>query len=133
MAQDMARALNLTAVTQSLEPLSDPTNGKSGTGCQSLAACTGQQFQSPSAVITALGAMLQEDGWTEDPLLGAGGPTGIGAGYRKDKQLCMAGAIWRPDAAANCPQDQPISACPVTPEQQLYTITLNCGLEATAP
>ena len=37
----------------------------------------------------------------------------------------MASALWLPDPAANCPQDQPISACKLTPAQQLYTITLD--------
>ncbi len=53
-------------------------------------------------------------------------------GYRKDNQLCYAGAMWSPDASANCPTDQPISTCPLTPEQQLYTVTLNCGEEVEA-
>jgi putative hemolysin len=132
-AQAMAHTLNITEVTQSNAPLTDPSNGKSGTGCQSLAAGTGQQFQSPDAVIKALDGMLKSEGWTEDQMLASGGPTGMGSGYRKDNQLCMDAAIWQPDASANCPQDQPISACAVTPEQQLYTITLNCGVETSTP
>jgi putative hemolysin len=130
MAQDMAHTLAITEVTQSIEPLTDPANGQSGNGCQSLAAGAGQQFQSPVAVIKSLDTMMTEDGWVEDPMLAAGGPTGMGSGYRNDNQLCLTAAMWKPDASANCPQDQPISACPVTPEQQLYTITLNCGIEA---
>jgi putative hemolysin len=130
-AQAMAHTLNITEVTQSNVPLTDPTNGKSGTGCQSLVTGTGtgQQFQSPDAVIKSLDAMLKDEGWTEDQMLASGGPTGMGSGYRKDNQLCLDAAIWQPDASANCPKDQPISACKVTPEQQLYTITLNCGVE----
>jgi putative hemolysin len=131
-AQAMAHTLNITEVTQSIAPLSDPVNGKSGTGCQSLATGTGAQYQSPDAVNKALGTMLTEEGWTEDPMLAAGGPTGIGSGYRKDDQLCLTSALWQPDASANCPSDQPISACNVKPEQQLYTITLNCGVETAA-
>ncbi len=130
-AQAMAHTLNITEVTQSIAPLSDPVNGKSGTGCQSLATGTGAQYQSPDTVNKELGSMLVSEGWTEDPMLAAGGPTGIGSGYRKGNQLCLTSAMWQPDASANCPQDQPISACPVTPEQQLYTITLNCGVETS--
>jgi putative hemolysin len=37
----------------------------------------------------------------------------------------MADAMWLPDPAANCPQDQPISACQLTAAQQLYTITID--------
>ena len=44
----------------------------------------------------------------------------------------MAGATWWPDASANCPTDQPVSACSLTPAQQNYTITLNSGEEVTA-
>jgi hypothetical protein len=73
--------------------------------------------------------MLAEQGWTEDPQLAADGPTGTAAGYRKEDQICLAAASWVPDPSANCPADQPISACALTPEQQLYTITLNCGVE----
>jgi acetylornithine deacetylase/succinyl-diaminopimelate desuccinylase-like protein len=79
-----------------------------------------------------LDGMLMDEGWTEDPMLAAGGPAGIGAGYRKGDQICLASAEWRPDASANCPKDQPITACTVTPQQQLYTITLNCGVESSS-
>jgi hypothetical protein len=128
-AQAMAHALNVVEVTQSTAPLSDPETGASGTGCQATVTGTGEQFKSPDAVVNTLGNMLKDEGWTEDPMLAAGGPTGIGAGYRKGDQICMAAAQWWPDDSANCPKDQPISACQVTPEQQLYTVTLNCGQE----
>jgi len=62
-------------------------------------------------------------------MLAAGGPTGSGRGYRKGEQICLAAAMWQPEPAANCPQDQTISACQVKPEQQNYTVTLNCGVE----
>jgi putative hemolysin len=131
-AQAMAHTLNVVEVTQANAPLSDPSTGASGTGCQATVTGTGKQFQSPDAVVNALGGMLKDQGWTEDQMLAAGGPTGMGAGYRKGDQMCMVLAEWQPDASANCSKDQPISACQVTPEQQLYTITLNCGVEASA-
>ena len=76
--------------------------------------------------------MLVEQGWTADPMLAAGGPNAIDEGYRKGDQICWAGAGWQPDDSANCPKDQPVSACTVTPAQQNYTITLNCGVESPA-
>lgn len=128
-AQAMANALNVTEVTQSNAPLTDPVNSKSGIGCQAEVKGTGEQFKDPMTVVNTLGAMLKGEGWTEDPMLAAGGPTGMGAGYRKNDRMCMVLAGWQPDASANCPTDQPIAACNVTPEQQLYTVTLNCGVE----
>jgi Tol biopolymer transport system component len=137
----MAHALDVLAGTppdtpfipvQSEAPLSDPVNGANGFGCQATINATGAQFESPDVVVNALGSMLKDQGWTEDPMLAAGGPTGMGAGYRKNDQICMADAIWHPDDSANCPQDQPISSCQVTPEQKLYTVTLTCGVEVPA-
>jgi dipeptidase D len=128
-AQAMAHALDVLEVTQSEAPLTDPVTGAAGTGCQATVTGTGEQFESPDAVVKTLGSMLEEQGWTADPMLAAGGPNAIDEGYRKDDQICWAGAGWQPDASANCPKDQPVSACQVTPAQQDYTITLNCGVE----
>jgi putative hemolysin len=128
-AQAMSHTLDDLIPTQSETPFSDPVTGAAGTVCRSTVTGTGVQFESPQAVVNELGGMLKEQGWTEDPMLAASGPIGIGAGYRKGDQICIASAIWQPDASANCPKDQPISACQVTPEQQIYTVTLDCGEE----
>jgi putative hemolysin len=128
-AQAMSHTLDDLVPTQSEEPLTDTVSGVTGTGCQATITGTGEQFESPSAVVAELGGMLEEQGWTADPMLTADGPTGTAQGYRKDDQICWASAGWSPDASANCPQDQPISACPVTPEQQDYTVSLNCGVK----
>jgi hypothetical protein len=128
-AQAMAHFLDVLEVTQSDEPLDDPVTGASGVGCNATVTGSGEQFESPAAVVGILGGMLEEQGWTVDPMLAADGPTGTAMGYRKGDQICVAAALWQPDDSANCPPDQPISACPVTPEQQNYTITLNCGVE----
>jgi Tol biopolymer transport system component/putative hemolysin len=130
-AQAMSHALADLIPTQSEEPLDDWVTGATGIGCQVTITGTGVQFESPAAVVYALGSMLGEEDWTADPMLVADGPTGTAAGYRKGDQICMAAAMWQADDSANCPQDQPISACPVKPEQQNYTVTLNCGV-ATA-
>ena len=130
-AQAMAHALDVIAATQSDAPISDPVTGASGTGCMATVTGTGEQFSSPDAVVKTLGAMLVEQGWTADPMLAAGGPNAIDEGYRKGDQICWAGAGWQADDSANCPKDQPVSACTVTPAQQNYTITLNCGVEAS--
>ncbi|MFN2290158.1 MAG: DUF333 domain-containing protein [Anaerolineae bacterium] len=130
-AQAMSHALYDLIPTQSDEPLEDPIANASGIGCQATITGTGLDFESPAAVVSTLGAMLEEEGWTADPMFVADGPTGTAAGYRKGDQLCVAAAMWQPDESANCPQDQPISACEVTPEQQQYTVTLNCGVASS--
>ena len=129
-AQAMAHALDVLEVTQSDEFLEDPSDNGYGTGCQALATGTGTQYESPQAVVNTLGDMLVEAGWTEDPMLAAGSATGIGEGYRNGDQICIASALWQPNASANCPQDQPISECNVPPELQDYSVTVNCGVES---
>lgn len=130
-AQAMSHALDDLVSTLSEEPLDDWVTGGSGTGCQATVTGTGVQFESPAAVVNALGTMVEDQGWTADPMLVADGPTGTAAGYRKGDQICLAAAMWEPDESANCPEDQPISACEVKPEQQNYTVTLNCGVETS--
>lgn len=129
-AQAMSHFLNDMIPTVTEEPLSDPVTGASGSGCQSTITGTGVDFESPSAVVGVLGGMLEEQGWMEDPMGQADGPTGTARLYRKDDHICLAGAVWFPDDSANCPDDQPITTCRLTPEQQNYTVTLNCGVEA---
>lgn len=128
-AQAMSHALNDLIPTQSEQLLDDYINDAWGTGCMATITGTGEQFESPTAVVSVLGGMLEDQGWTVDPMLAADGPTGTCSSYRKENQISQACAAWQPDASVNCPADQPISACPVTPAQQLYTITLNAGLE----
>ncbi len=128
-AQAMSHTLDDLVPTVTEEPLDDPVTGATGTGCQATITGTGVQFESPAAVVNALGSMLAEQGWIADPMFVADGPTGTAAGYRQSDQVCLAAAMWAPDESANCPDDQPISACEVAPEQQLYTVTLNCGVE----
>jgi putative hemolysin len=132
MADGMAKTLGVK-VTTDQAPIADFTTQAGGTGCQATATGTGEQFKSPDAVVKSLDAMLTGMGWTQDMMLASGGPTGMGQGYRKGSEICLASAIWQPSAAANCPKDQPISACNVSPAQQEYTVTLNCAQSAAAP
>ena len=126
-AQAMSHTLDDLIPTQSEALIDDFAKDAWGVGCQATITGTGEQFQSPSAVAEELAGMLQEQGWVLDPQLGADGPTGTCSSYRKEDQIAQACAGWTPDASADCPTDQPISACQLTPAQQLYTVTLNSG------
>ena len=128
-AQAMSHTLDDLIPTQSEELMNDPVNDAWGTGCQATITGTGVTFESPQAASDQLASMLESQGYTEDMQLAGDGPTGTSKGYPNGDQLCLTGAGWWPDASANCPTDQAISACNVTPEQQDYTITLLCGVE----
>jgi hypothetical protein len=130
LAEAMGQAISASVeITQA--PIQAFADGKSGTACRLLATGTGVDFASYSAVADAVATMLKGQGWTEDMQYAAGGPTGMGDGYRRDTALCLLSSMWLPSADANCPSDQPISECVLKPEQQLYTITLDCAQPPT--
>lgn len=112
--------------------MADPATGASGAACRAEAKGTGRDFAGPDAVIKAITDVLVGGGWQEDMQLASGGPTGMGAGFRSGEITCMAAAIWQPDPSVNCPNDKPISACALTPEQKRYTVTVDCATEATS-
>jgi hypothetical protein len=115
------------AFTMGEAPFFDYLSQEGGSGCQLTATGTGADFSDPMAAVEALkGAFV---GWEEDMQYAAGGPTGAGIGMTRDAALLLVLAEWTPDPAANCPNDQPISACELTPEQQFYTVTVQAAMK----
>ena len=110
-------------------PFTDYIGGTSGEGCLISVSGDGIDFANPYDVFTQLENMLVNMGWTRDMQYDAGGPTGMGGGFRRDAGLMLVMVGWEPSSDANCPQDQPISACSLTPEQQIYTITLSVAMQ----
>ncbi len=123
---DAEQALGV-AFTPAEAPFFDAIRQEGGRGCQLTATGTGADFSSPRAVADALKAALV--GWEEDMQYAADGPTGAGIGLTRDAALLLILAEWTPDPAAKCPNDQPISACKLTPEQQLYTVTVQAAMK----
>lgn len=105
-------------------PYTDPVTGDTGMVCLVEADGTGVDFDALGiqGVVEALEATLTD--WTYDPSLQADGPTGESRGYRRGTSLLVLSVSWQPTVDANCPKDQPISACVLAPEQKLYIITL---------
>jgi hypothetical protein len=105
-------------------PYTDPVSNTSGTACNMEADGTGADFSSPAAVMGQIRGALTAGGWVEDPSHQADGPTGTSTAFTKGTGTVFASAAWEPSEDANCPPDQPIAACPLTPEQQLYQVQL---------
>lgn len=120
------QALGVT-FTLAEAPFFDYLSQEGGSGCQLTATGTGADFGDPLAAVEALKSAFI--GWEEDVQYAAGGPTGMGIGMTRDAALLLILADWTPDPAADCPADQPISACALTPEQQLYTMTVLAGMK----
>jgi hypothetical protein len=117
--------LSVEATLEEEAPFVEYIGGQEGTGCQITVTGTGEDFTNFVDVARQLEAMLTEQGWTQDMAFVADGPTGTAMGLRMDNKLALLSVGWDPSEDADCPDDQPISACELAPEQQLYTITLN--------
>ena len=93
-----------------------------GTACQLSAEGNGNNFANIGDTAQAIDAILAPLGWIL--VNGADGPTGTGREYSLGNLVAVVFVQWKPSADANCPKDQPISMCNLTPEQRLFTVTV---------
>lgn len=103
-------------------PFTEPITGETGMACTLEANGTGADFGAVAEALDKVRGVLL--GWEENPMYAADGPTGSVTAFNRDSALLLVVASWEPSADANCPADQPISACVLTPEQQLYSVRL---------
>jgi hypothetical protein len=107
------------------EPFVDPITGQTGTACAITVTGTGVDFPAgPDS--SAVMAAMQAEGWTSLTDYAAGGPQTNIVGFDKGDELCVYTEHWQPAPEVQCPQDQPIGACEMKPEQRLWTITMEC-------
>jgi hypothetical protein len=95
-----------------------------GTACILSATGTGQEFGNFVDVAQVIREIFTSEGWTENSAYQADGPTGTVSGYEDGFKTAFVHVSWEPSEEANCPTDQPISACNVEPSQQLFTLTV---------
>ena len=98
--------------------------GLQGEACVIEAFGSGAEFNMDSTP-KALESVFSD--WTPNMQFAADGPTGKVVGFTKDSAILLITVKWEPSAYAGCPSDQPISACPLTPWQKLFTITLKAA------
>ncbi len=113
-------------------PFQDYLTGETGSGCAVRAMGTGNDFASPSAVGQQVADKLVELGWTVDNNYAADGPTGTVVAFDKEDQICLLDASWSPSPDANCPEDQPIASCELTPDQKMFDVILTCAQRTAA-
>jgi uncharacterized protein len=126
LAADLEDRLGVPVEVTSPSPFVDPISGQTAEGCRAEASGTGLDFSGVDVVITAVQDTFQAANWQADQGYSAGGPTGAFGAYRQGDSLCLWLSEWMPSADASCPDDQPISACELAPEQTLYTVNINC-------
>jgi hypothetical protein len=112
-----------------LAKFQDIKTGQAGEGCVITLTGTGVDFGSFLDTAQKLQTAFEEAGWEVDLAYLADGPTGTAFGLRKDTKLALVSVGWDPAEGVRCPTDFPISACNITPEQQLFTITVNVATQ----
>ena len=126
LAKSMEESLGVKLETSD-GPFQDYVGGQSGTGCQAKATGTGADFGDFPDVASKLQKMIEDQGWKLNIQYQADGPSGTAMGFTKDTGLCLLSVNWQPSKDASCPDDQPLAACDLKPEQKLFTIVLNCA------
>jgi hypothetical protein len=111
-------------LTVSTTDFASETAHMQGTSCTISATGTGQEFGNFVDVAQAIREIFTGEGWTENSAYQADGPTGTQSGYEDGFKTAFVHVGWEPSEEANCPTDQPISACNVEPSQQLFTLTI---------
>lgn len=124
LRQEMSKVLKVR-VAMKRATFQDSINGGRGTSCQLMVTGNGRNFKDVDNVLRKLSAMLAKQGWGDAPNYVADGPLGVARGFRKGNSLALLNIEWEPSADAKCPDDQPISECELSLEQQLYRITLD--------
>jgi hypothetical protein len=82
----------------------------------------GTVFPDAFATVQSLDTIFAAGGWSL--VNGADGPTGTAREYTLGNLLVIVSMEWKLAPGVTCPPDQPINACPLTPEQKIYTVTI---------
>lgn len=126
LAQAMTNALKVR-VRMTRGSFVDYINQGQGIGCQLIATGDGRNFNQLSDIVSNLSDLLAQQGWTEVSDYTADGPTEVARGFRQGNSLAVFNVEWEPAPGASCPPNEPISACQLKPEQQIYRIRLNAA------
>lgn len=100
--------------------LSDRSEGRS---CHISASASGQAFGAPTELIAKLDPVFS--GWQDDPTRADSGPAEADKGFVKGNRVATVDVSWEPGPGASCSEKEPLSACKITPQQKLWTVTVD--------
>lgn len=110
----------VTLVQETVEILA--LDGLAGTACQVHAVGTGLDFDLETFYPQLINDVLVANGWTL--VNGADGASHTTREYANGNLIALLSYGMDPSADANCPNDQPISACVLEPVQRIYDLTV---------
>lgn len=97
--------------------------------CQASATVSGVDYTAVDNVFGAVKGMILTQGFKQDSSLDASGPGAEASGYRLENQLCKLYVESVPSEASLCSGDEAFASCweKLTPEQRIYSVTLECS------
>jgi hypothetical protein len=123
MVQETANSVLATSfVMEPNVPFDFIWTGESGSACTLTTSGTGMDFNDPSNIIRDLISAMP--GWGENARYTASGATREAVTLTRDMAVMVISAGWEPAPEANCPADQPISACSLSLDQKQYTVKI---------
>jgi hypothetical protein len=111
------------AAKASEDDFTDLTDRSEGRSCHISASASGQAFAGPGDLMSGTAKVFA--GWTDDPARAVDGPAGGEKGYVKGNRIATVDVSWEPGPGASCSDKQPLSACSITPQQKLWTVTVD--------
>ena len=120
---EIAQQLNVELTMQEADFTSEIAN-RQGRSCTLTATGTGEDFGNFVDTAQKIRDVLVAEGWTENQSYIADAPTATASGFEKENKLALMQVGWTPSEEVDCPTDQPISACDIEPNQQIFTVVI---------
>jgi hypothetical protein len=111
------------AAKASEDDFTDLTDRSEGRSCHISASASGQAYAAPTELMAKLASVF--GAWQDDPARADSGPAEADKGFVKDNRIATVDVSWEPGPGASCSDKQPLSACNITPQQKLWTVTVD--------
>jgi len=105
------------------DDFTDLTDGSEGRSCHISGSTSGQAFAAPTELLAKLAPVFS--GWQDDPARADSGPAEADKGFVSSNRIAAVAVSWEPGPGASCSDKQPLSACNITPQQKLWTVTVD--------
>lgn len=105
------------------DDFTDLIDRSEGRSCHISASASGQAIGAPAELMAKIAPLFT--GWQDDPARGESGPAEADKGFVKGNRIAAVDVSWEPGPGASCSDKEPLSACNITPQQKLWTVTID--------
>jgi hypothetical protein len=105
------------------DDFTDLTDRSEGRSCHISASASNQPYAGPADLMTKLATVF--GGWQDDPARAESGPAEADKGFVNGSRIAAVEVSWEPGPSATCSDKQPLSACNITAQQKLWSITID--------